>query len=84
VTKFLILILLLSSCAKKSTPVTVQDAQDDFLVSKLFKYENCTLYRFMDDGSWHYFSNCGEVESNRTESCGKNCTRHIQERIGNK
>lgn len=86
-TKFLIIILLvsLSSCSpKKSTPVIVQDAQDDFRVSKLFKYENCTLYRFMDDGNWHYFSNCGEVESNRTESCGKNCTKHVQERIGNR
>lgn len=41
----------------------------------LFTHDGCTVYRFRDGGRSHYWVNCpGRIDSQRTESCGKNCT----------
>ncbi len=79
--KYLILLILLTGCHERiTTPVTV-DAKDDFEVVFLFRKDKCSLFRFRDSGYYHYFSDCGEVESTRIESCGKGCTHHISENI---
>jgi hypothetical protein len=82
--KYLLVLLFLGCTPKIVTPVDVQDSKDNFEVVKLFRKDNCTLYRFYDSGNKHYFSDCGEVETNWSESCGKNCIRHRQERIRGK
>ena len=40
--------------------------------------DGCTVYKFYDSGSWHYFTKCGgtvTTTKNYTESCGKGCSR---------
>ena len=41
--------------------------------------DGCTVYKFYDNSSWHYFTKCGgstvTTTKNYTESCGKNCSR---------
>ena len=40
--------------------------------------DGCTVYKFYDNGSWHYFTKCGgtvTTTKNYTESCGKGCSR---------
>jgi len=40
--------------------------------------DGCTVYRFYDNSSWHYFTKCGgtvTTTKNYTESCGKGCSR---------
>ena len=46
--------------------------------------DGCTVYRFYDNGSWHYFTKCGgtvTTTKNYTESCGKNCSRSRTENM---
>ena len=68
--------LALASCAQKGTPVPAEGTVGDanFMVSKLFTTDGCTVYRFYDNGNSHYFTNCTATVSQHTESCGKNCT----------
>jgi len=45
----------------------------DFKVEKLFTYEGCTVYRFLDDRRV-YYTNCqGSTQSD----CGKNCEQTV-------
>jgi hypothetical protein len=40
--------------------------------------DGCTVYKFYDNSSWHYFTKCGgtvTTTKNYTESCGKGCSR---------
>lgn len=68
-------LVALTGCAKNATRVEPTGARDDFRVGKLFSVDGCTVYRFVDAGNLHYFTNCrGSVTDHRTESCGKNCT----------
>lgn len=43
----------------------------DYKVEKLFKFENCMLYKFNDGSNKVYFSNCGDVKSHFTRQIGK-------------
>jgi hypothetical protein len=46
--------------------------------------DGCTVYRFYDNSSWHYFTKCGgtvTTTKNYTENCGKGCTRSRTENI---
>ena len=53
-------------------------------VSKLFTYDGCTVYRFLDYGDFRYFTNCGgQSQTSCSENCGKNCTRHMDVRTTN-
>ena len=52
--------------AKDRVPAVVSSADD------------CTVYKFYDNGSWHYFTKCGgtvTTTKNYTENCGKGCSR---------
>ena len=40
--------------------------------------DGCTVYKFYDNGNWHYFTKCGgtvTTTKNYTENCGKGCSR---------
>lgn len=68
------LALAISGCERaqpESTTTTTYGTQ----VAKLFTVDDCTVYRFMDDGRFRYFTNC-HGSTSWTESCGKNCTSH--------
>ena len=73
--------LILASCGKAGTPVETDGAVDDFKVERLFEKDGVTVYRFRDHGHFHYFTSAGEAIGVRRQSCGKNCTRHVEENI---
>jgi hypothetical protein len=46
--------------------------------------DDCTVYKFYDNGSWHYFTKCGgtvTTTKNYTENCGKGCSRSRTENM---
>ena len=58
--------------AKDRVPAVVSSADD------------CTVYKFYDNGSWHYFTKCGgtvTTTKNYTENCGKGCSRSRTENM---
>lgn len=83
---------VLSGCAKNAESSIVVNG--NFEVERLFTNEGCTMYRFYDNGSYHYYASCkagdSEVIERHSRSCGKGCTRHDdasiatlkQERVG--
>jgi len=49
-------ILFLTACAKAPTGPTTPIGE--FKVEKLFDIDGCTVYRFLDDGRYRYFTKC--------------------------
>jgi hypothetical protein len=46
--------------------------------------DGCTVYKFYDNSSWHYFTKCGgtvTTTKNYTENCGKGCSRSRTENM---
>lgn len=70
----LFIVSLLLGCSKPAETSTA--AGVEFVVDKLFTHEGCTVYRFSDGGNKRYYTNC-QGSTNWSESCGKNCTRHM-------
>lgn len=72
----LFFLLFINSCAKKGSPQLVKESNDNFEVEKLFKKDKCSVYRFLDNGRYHYFTDCMETISDysttSTYPCGKN------------
>lgn len=60
-TTIALILLLLSGCMSKGTPVNVSGAKDDFEVTRLFEKDGITVYRFEDGGYYHYFASSGET-----------------------
>ncbi len=51
-------------------------------VRKLFSNNGCTIYRFIDNGEYHYYSDCrGSTIKNVNEICGANCYERYEEII---
>ena len=67
----LIILLGIIGCAKKGTTQNVNDALSNFDVTKLFKKDNCNVYRFYDAGRYHYFTDCTETISTQHHLYGK-------------
>lgn len=75
--KLLILILLLTSCAKDPIEVNKTD-NTEFEVSRLFTNGKCSVYRFHDNGNSHYYTDCSEVISRESYQCGKaRCSKSV-------
>jgi hypothetical protein len=56
--------LVLGGCTKKGTEFVPNQARDDFEIVSLFDVNGCTVYRFVDNGRYHYFANCqGETKT---------------------
>lgn len=68
-------ILMLYGCAKD--PVSVENTDNkDVKLEKLFTTpDSCAVYRFLDDGNYHYFANCPNSSVSEQHSCGKGCVR---------
>lgn len=64
--------VLLCACAKKAERV-VTSSNSAVQVEKLFELDGCTVYRFIDEGRNHYFTNCQGSLSQRLK-CGKKCS----------
>jgi len=62
----IIAILFISACAKAPTGTTTPIGE--FRVEKLFVIDDCTVYRFLDDGRYRYFTKCVGAVSSSTES----------------
>ena len=71
----LMLALVLAACSR--TPESTIPAGVDSKVDKLFTVDGITVYRFVDNGHYVYFTSRGDVKSSYTDSCGKHCT-HTQ------
>jgi hypothetical protein len=79
--KYLLLgLILLSSCAKDPVS-TSQTDNSNVPVALLFTNKECSVYRFYDDGHYHYYTDCSGTSTTYTTSCGKNCTKTINDDI---
>ena len=60
---FCITTILLLGCSGSGVPVEVSKSNPgedhDYYVRKLFTVDGITVYRFIDDGHYHYFTNRG-------------------------
>lgn len=66
-----LLILSMMSCTKDAE-FKVSSTNNNFEVEQLFTTNGITVYRFVDNGKYHYFT---KNETSQQISCGKNCTR---------
>ena len=60
---------IVSGCAKDGTYTPVQGAKEDFDVQFLFEKDGVKVYRFLDNGHYHYFTSDGETMTH--QSAGK-------------
>lgn len=79
----MVLVLALLGCHNEAES-TARTSNGNFHVDRLFTTDGCTVYRFVDAYT-HYFTRCDGARSitigSHTESCGKNCTKHVEEEI---
>lgn len=75
------LALILAACflaaCTKQAETSSATGNTEFVVDKLFTHEGCTAYRFNDAGTYRYYVNCrqGQTQTSWTGNCGKNCRR---------
>ena len=62
--------LLMTSCLNEAQSKSHEGI--DFEVEFLFEKDGIKMYRFYDNGRYHYYTNHGETVS--TQSAGKNST----------
>ena len=55
------LALALSSCVRKGEAVIPSKSADNYELNKLFTADGITVYRFFDNGNYHYFTSQGET-----------------------
>jgi hypothetical protein len=75
--------LVLCIGCEKDAESSHRSSNSNFQVEKLFEYDGCTMYRFKDV-RYRYFARCPgavKVMSEHTESCGKSCTRTVNDDI---
>lgn len=77
----LLTLLMISSCAGQGQRVPVEDVVDNFEVVKLFTVDGITVYRFTDDGRYHYFTN-RNGQSLNTISDGKTTREEVIDNYG--
>lgn len=74
--KFLILLVAcacLVSCARQGLSEE-ETTNAEISLTKLFTHDECTVYRFMDAGRYHYFAKCRDSASiSQTLACGRGC-----------
>ncbi len=68
---YILMFVFLAGCERP--PISEAPTNNPaIIISKLFQYDGCTVYRFNDNREAHYFTNCkGSVSSE--QSCGRNC-----------
>lgn len=71
----------------KSPEQREKDRQQDVYEATPHVYsqvDGCTVYTWKANGNHHYFTRCGNkvtTEGNRSESCGKGCSKNVKEII---
>lgn len=72
-------IVLLAACTRQAEQVT-SSSNPEVPIDTLFRKDGCTMYRFIDAGHYRYFARCdnGQTSVQSQNSCGKNCTRHVE------
>jgi hypothetical protein len=55
--------LLATACTNKPMSVSHEGIELDFEVELLFEKEGIKMYRFYDNGRYHYYTNSGETIS---------------------
>lgn len=61
--------LLLVGCSNNE----YSNSKDMYEVTELFTKDNCTVFRFYNEGNYHYYTNCaGETITSKTR-CAKTC-----------
>lgn len=84
--RLLLLLVIITGCCEQHAVVKTEHIAD-YNVSTLFIKDNCTVYRFVDDGRYRYFTDCTDVTFDHLEHHGKtteevsetNTTRHHKE-----
>ena len=74
-------LLAAAACATPpSKPISTQVTNNEaFQVARLFEYDGCTVYRFVDAGYTRYFAKCSAPTATVSwqETCGKSCVRDV-------
>lgn len=81
-----LLTAVLGGCGNEPDPppAAVENTANGYQVVKLFEHDGCEMFRFIDAGFYRYFAKCGKAKSvstERTENCGKGCTRRVIETV---
>lgn len=71
------LFLMLAGCDQpRSAKETVTTDNPDYRAERLFTENGCNIYRFTDNGKYHYFVDCrGKIISYYDEHVGKTVVR---------
>lgn len=66
--KILLLVSIISlvGCANEPMSVEVTGKDNKFVIEFLFEKDGVKMYRFYDDGRYHYFTTRGEVTTIQT------------------
>jgi hypothetical protein len=77
-------VIALSACEAAPPQETSRTTNPEISIELLFEHDGCRMYRFLHDGRWRYFGNCPNhtnVSSSYSQSCGKSCTKVVNESI---
>lgn len=78
-----VLALVLTACVEVQAPVRNESTDNPSVpVALLFEHDGCRVYRFIDADRYRYYADCrgsSSVSSHWSESCGKNCTRTVED-----
>lgn len=79
-------LLMLTACFEAKPVSTSSTNNPEVNLALLFEHDGCKIFRFEDDGRYHYYTVCREAKDTNTtsswnEPCGKNCTYTLHEEI---
>lgn len=75
----IVLLAVVMACEKPAVR-TQQTNNPDMDLELLFENEGCKVWRFDDNNRSHYYTDFrGETITTKTESCGKNCVKQVDE-----
>ena len=76
----LIVLLLLCITSCKKVALSSSDEGNQVQVDLIFVKDDINMYRFEDNGRYHYFTSRGETITTQSKGSGKNVT-HYEENI---
>jgi hypothetical protein len=78
------IVVVAAGCSGDEKPSELRQMEAKSTVGLLFEHEGVRVYRFGDGVRYHYYAVAGNQAytfSSWSESCGKNCTKHVVEEI---
>ena len=70
--------LLATACTNKPVSVSHEGIELEFEVELLFEKEGIKMYRFYDNGRFHYYTNKGETITSQDAGKGNTYEENIQ------